>query len=400
MRIQVSEVGGFRVFAVTGINTISFGIQATPRRRRGPRLCGRTRSEGERARQDAGVQGIRVGHSQSQPNMQVSTLDHPVQSFVWDDFTANPDSDIRVLLPPAAGQTGKNLDRTAAPVPIGSGPSRCSAKDEHDVFFNRGVASSQAYEREFGNQTLDKLAKAQRARGARTGYARPGRGDSAVHRQRGSGDTLLCSFYEFRYQPVAEALKTATTRGVDVRIIIDAKVNEFTDKKGDFHPSFPREDNLKAIAEAGIPRSCIIRRQANPNDIQHNKFMVLLEGATQTHRGVDGIDEHLGRAASPVRPTSATGCANATAARSSRSTGTCSRPIPGSAKRDDPRPRKGRRRRSPGRGGARHRPPTVAEIPDGAPPCSARAQARGAEPLRRPGRTRPTISRASRSPSV
>ena len=55
-------------------------------------------------------------------------------------------------------------------------------------------------------------------------------------------------------------------------------MNEYTDKKGKFHPSFPREENLQAIKDAGIRKSHIIERDANPSDIQHNKFMVLLKG--------------------------------------------------------------------------------------------------------------------------
>ena len=58
-------------------------------------------------------------------------------------------------------------------------------------------------------------------------------------------DTLLCCFYEFRYLPVAKALKEAIDRGVNVEIIIDAKVNETVDKKGKKHESF----RVKTISE-------------------------------------------------------------------------------------------------------------------------------------------------------
>lgn len=96
-------------------------------------------------------------------------------------------------------------------------------------------------------------------------------------RQAKKGDTLLCCFYEFRYRPVADELKVAIDRGVEVQLIVDGKVNEHTDKKGKFHPSFPREDNLSMLAEANIPEEQVILREAKPNDIQHNKFMVLLK---------------------------------------------------------------------------------------------------------------------------
>src|SRR5262249_477263 len=88
-------------------------------------------------------------------------------------------------------------------------------------------------------------------------------------------------FYEFRYEPVLQALKKAIDRGVNVKIIIDAKVNETTDKNGKFHESFPREENLRMIEKVKIPVASIIRREAKPNEIAHNKYMVLLKGTEQ-----------------------------------------------------------------------------------------------------------------------
>ena len=63
-----------------------------------------------------------------------------------------------------------------------------------------------------------------------------------------------------------------------LRLIVDAKVNERTDKDGKFHESFPREENLRTLEKAGIPEANVILREAKPNEIQHNKFMVLLKG--------------------------------------------------------------------------------------------------------------------------
>ena len=78
------------------------------------------------------------------------------------------------------------------------------------------------------------------------------------------GDTLLCCFYEFRYLPVAVALKRAITRGVKVQIIIDAKENGSKKRKT---KAFPRLENLKTIRDAKLPASSIIKRQANPAKI-------------------------------------------------------------------------------------------------------------------------------------
>jgi phosphatidylserine/phosphatidylglycerophosphate/cardiolipin synthase-like enzyme len=153
----------------------------------------------------------------------------------------------------------------------------------HDVFFNRGVASSQAYAREFQNQKPDEIADAEKRKGAFQWLSRDL--DEALFKfidQAQAGDTLLGCFYEFRHAPAADRLKAAIDRGVTVRLILDAKVNEFTDKDGTFHESFPRVDNKATVAKAKLPDSAIaLWREHNPSDIQHNKFLVLLRGAAE-----------------------------------------------------------------------------------------------------------------------
>ena len=97
------------------------------------------------------------------------------------------------------------------------------------------------------------------------------------------GDTLLCCFYEFHYQPVVDALAKAIKSGVDVHIIYDAKKNgkpaTATKKKVD---DFPRKVNQQAIKKANIPAKNLIPREAKPSNIQHNKFMVRIAGAAKT----------------------------------------------------------------------------------------------------------------------
>jgi len=282
MRFKSRPTDGFQVFAVTGVNTVSFAVQADANAKRG--LLGFMVERFDPAENQRFVMpGFKVFRSvvpQPQPHIQVSTSEHPVQSLFWDDFTGKPDRVYEYSFHPLRGRP-KNLDRTARPIAIRVRTEKLFSDEQHDVFFNRGVASSQAYERRFGLQRIDKLKPAKREEALR--WLRRDL-ETAILRfvgQARGGDTLLACFYEFRYQPVADALEAARTRGVDLRIIVDAKVNESTDKDGVFHPSFPREDNLEVIRKAGLPKSSIIRREANPADIQHNKFMVLLKGAAK-----------------------------------------------------------------------------------------------------------------------
>ena len=281
MRFKSKTVGGFTAYAVTGVNTVSFGIDATAEAKKGLLGFSVTRTDAKE-HESYTMPGFKVFRSiipNPDEDTVVSTTDHPVQSFVWDDFTAKPGYEYEYSFQPLRGAP-KNLDRSAKPIKIVIRTEPLTTPDNHDVFFNRGVASSQAYRRKFGNKKPDDLSP-KRAAEAHKWLARDL--EEAILRFIGSakkGEALHCCFYEFRYLPVAEALKKALDRGVDVQIIVDAKVNETTDKKGKFHESFPREENLRTISDAKLPDEAIIKRQARSSVIAHNKFMIRLTGKT------------------------------------------------------------------------------------------------------------------------
>lgn len=281
MRFKSQPKDGFQIFAVSGTNTVSFALTATTAARAG--LLGfqvdRAHPADNTSKTMLGFKVFRSVVPNPDENDPVSTADHPVQSFVWDDFTAQPDTIYEYSFKPLRG-TPSALDRTAAAISTKIRTEKLFSDDEHGIYFNRGVASSQAYKREFGNQKPDEMAPAKQKK-ALDWLIRDL--DDAILKfiaSAGAADSLHCCFYEFHYAPVLDALEAARQKGVDLQIIIDAKVNEFTDKDG-FHESFPREENLRAISDAGLPASVITRRDRNPSDIQHNKFMVLLKGAAK-----------------------------------------------------------------------------------------------------------------------
>jgi phosphatidylserine/phosphatidylglycerophosphate/cardiolipin synthase-like enzyme len=284
MRFRSQPAGGYVIHAVSGVNTISFAIDAAGADTAGLLGFGVERLDPQ-ADEQYFVYGFKVFRSvipAPTKGLIVSTRDHPVQSFVWDDFTAKSNHRYTYRFHPLKG-TPKNIDRSAAPISIEVRTEPLYTQGRHDVFFNRGVASSQAYERRFGNARPDDLKPASKRREALDWLSRDL--DNALLKfinNAKAGDTLLGCFYEFRYEPVATALKKAIDEGVDVQLIIDAKVNEHTDSKGKFHESFPRVENRKAVQKAGIPAARVHLREARRNDIQHNKFMVLLKGAART----------------------------------------------------------------------------------------------------------------------
>ncbi len=281
MRFKSIQIGGYQVFAVTGTNSVSFAIDFIKAETQG--LLGfaverHHPSEDERYF----LYGFKVFKSVlavPTPDIVVSTRDHPVQSFVYDDFTAKPGRTYTYYFYPLKGKP-KNLDRSAEPIPITIKTERVFSELEHDIFFNRGVASSQAYQRRFGNQSPEQLRKAGEAQKAKEAFAWLSRDlDDAILRfidQAETGDTLLGCFYEFRYEPVIEALKRAAVeRNVTLKIIVDAKENQTSTKE-----AFPREENLRQIEHAGLEIGTqVLLREARKNEIQHNKFMVLLKGS-------------------------------------------------------------------------------------------------------------------------
>jgi hypothetical protein len=292
MRFRSPSSGGIRVFAVAGTNTVSFGIHASKTARRG--LLGFAVERIDPAQNERHfVPGFKVFPSiipEPDENTYVSTHDHPIQSLVWDDFTAEPGRDYTYVFHPLAG-TPANLDRSrkAVSIEVRTEPLYGEA---HDVFFNRGVASSQAYAREFDNLSPDRQPSESKRLEALHWLSRDlDEAMIAFIRTAGSGDAIRGAFYEFGYAPVlAELAEAIATRGVDVRLVVDCKVNEHTvnEKQPDgsvkpvFHESAPRRKNLAAIAAAGLPESAIIRREARRSSIAHNKFMVLLTGNPRT----------------------------------------------------------------------------------------------------------------------
>src|SRR6476660_3376229 len=114
MRFKSSPTNGFQAFAVAGVNTVSFGITAAEEAR--PGLLGfavKRALKGERFEYRPGFKVFRSLIPHPTKDTRVSTKDHPIQSFVWDDFTAEPESEYLFRFHPIRG-TPKEPDRTAA----------------------------------------------------------------------------------------------------------------------------------------------------------------------------------------------------------------------------------------------------------------------------------------------
>jgi hypothetical protein len=207
------------------------------------------------------------------PGTPVPTSDHPVQSFQWGDYTASPRTTYRYRVVPVYGSPKLLEVRDASSVTVEvttegeeGGEEDGGGKTRHDVYFNRGVAGSQAYARKFGSTPPDPDAPQSEqmvwlSRGlfeALNGFIRKATGPDAADYQ------LRAMLYEFHYPPVGQAFKDAIAAGADVDIRFEAQ-------------SY-KEDNETMIAQVGIDANC--KPQVVRAGIRHNKFIVLI------HKGV------------------------------------------------------------------------------------------------------------------
>jgi phosphatidylserine/phosphatidylglycerophosphate/cardiolipin synthase-like enzyme len=190
-----------------------------------------------------------------------STFLHPIQAFLWGDYTVKPAQAYTYLIVPRYLRQGK----------LASGPpleltitTEDPALGTHAVIFNRGVAASQAYAREFGNKPPDAVP-------GRAAYAWLSRGlEEAlldfIGQAKGRGWGLRAAVYEFDYAPVLDAFRAASLRGADVAIVYD-------DKPGEGKPG---TKTTAALSAAGLGEGIVRARKASPSAISHNKFIILL----------------------------------------------------------------------------------------------------------------------------
>lgn len=283
MRFKSDTVRGIQVFAVTGTHVVSFGIRATATARKELLGFSLRRALGDEPPQP--VLGYKVFESviaRPTPKTKVDTWDHPVQSLIWDDFYVRPGQTYTFWFYPFRGTPAEPVRGEPVEIEVSTEPSSDGA---HDVFFNRGVTGSQSYAIKFDNIAPDKQPTRKKQLEAYEWLSRDlDERLLAFVDDAQPGDQIRGCFYEFSFGKVLTRLAAARRKGVDVKLVVDMKVNEsyIKSKNGKplakpvFVPSSPREHNIAAIGKARLPRSCIINREARPDDIQHNKFMVLI----------------------------------------------------------------------------------------------------------------------------
>ena len=208
-----------------------------------------------------------------QPGERRSTLEHPIQSFLWGHYSATPDRAYRYTVRPLYGEPG-NL-RAGSDVAV---DVRTEANDRgtHAIYFNRGAIPSQKFADLFDNRgpadvndpTADDVKWL--SRGLLFAAL------DFIGQARGPQFELRAAVYEFSYLPILDAFTQASASGAPVRVIYEAGQRK---EEGMLIDTSTTKGNREAIEAAGLqdqPNLTLIERTKR-RAIPHNKFIVLLE---------------------------------------------------------------------------------------------------------------------------
>jgi hypothetical protein len=262
MRRRVSS-GGVTVQAIAGNNAVFFGLDLDDDTRAGCLGFSVHRTDHDPVQPEAywlrGFKTFRSVVPQPDPNNFYSTREHPIQGFAWSDYTAKPGHQYTYRFVPRYGMPKTLSDRAGIEATLDISTND-PAQGTHGVYFNRGVAASQAYANKFGRRP-DHLPSEKRAEAYEwlsRGLAEAiiefiGQAKSGTH-------ALRAAVYEFTEPDVLQAFKKAHDAGADVQVVYHAK----NDKEGDL--------NRAAISDEAVPASILIER--TNAKIAHNKFII------------------------------------------------------------------------------------------------------------------------------
>jgi phosphatidylserine/phosphatidylglycerophosphate/cardiolipin synthase-like enzyme len=262
MRKRVKK-GPLSVHAVAGSYVVLLGIDMTESASEGVLGFAIQRTDHSNKNRRDWLAGFKVfPGAEVKKGALVSTRQHPLQSFLWADMTTRLAHEYTYRVVAMRGEPGALKESEEVSV-------RVSMEDEdegtHAVYFNRGVAGSQAYVRKFGDKRPTEVPNNRAWEWLSRGLAEAI--IAFVGQAKGSDFGLRASIYEFQQPDVLNAFKEASLGGADVKIVFDGRPNS---------ADAPNKHNREAIKEAGLEAITIPRTQS-PSYISHNKFIVLLK---------------------------------------------------------------------------------------------------------------------------
>jgi hypothetical protein len=150
MREKRTE-SGLTVHAIAGTHVVYIGTDLTNAKRKGC-LGFAVQREDHTEDERTWMRGLKTFEEVEpfpDPGVQVSSHEHPFQSFQWADYTAKPGHDYTYTVIPLYGKPSKLVDGDAVSVKV---KMESEFGSKHSVFFNRGAVASQEYARRFQNR--------------------------------------------------------------------------------------------------------------------------------------------------------------------------------------------------------------------------------------------------------
>jgi len=260
MRITKTN-GGLKVYAVAGSYVVLLGFDLAEADCDG--LLGfsihRTDHTENEAYYLSGMKAFAETDPGTPPGSLYSTKDHPIQSFQWADYSAKPGHTYTYTITANKGTPAQLTPHAQTVIDI---TTEDPQSGDHDIYFNRGVAASQAYVRRFGDREPKDVPN-------RKAFEWLSRGlyealEDFIRSSVPGRHALRIAAYEFNYDIVLKLVKEVLDTGVDIQIVYDARKD------------YPRIENREAIAAAGLGN--ISRERTQPKSyISHNKFIVKLD---------------------------------------------------------------------------------------------------------------------------
>ena len=263
-----AKKGPLSVHAVAGSYVVLLGIDMTESACKGVLGFAIERTDHTNKNRRDWLAGFKVfPGSKVEKGALVSTREHPLQSFLWADMTTRLAHKYTYRVVAMRGKPGALKESEEVSVRV---DMEDEDVDTHAVYFNRGVAGSQAYVRKFGDKRPTEVPNNRAwdwlSRGLAEAIV------AFVAQADGPKTGLRASIYEFQQPEVLKAFKEASLGGADVKIVFDARPNSANN---------PNKHNRQAIKEAGL-EAITIPRTESPSYISHNKFIVLLKNGKPT----------------------------------------------------------------------------------------------------------------------
>lgn len=261
----VKANGPLSVHVISGTHVVLFGINLEKTSRHGVLGFGIQRKDLVDKEKPVWLEGFKSFKQSRIPRGKlVRTNKQPIQAFLWGDYTARKDHEYEYRIVAMRGEPGDLTESEDVSV-IAKMDKEANAKNS--VYFNRGVAGSQAYVKKFQNKKPEKVGQKAfdwLSRGLLEALV------SFIRQAKNESWTIHAAVYEFQYVPILKEFKSAIDRGVKVMIVFDDKDRA----------NGPGERNKTAMSVAQIPETAIKPRKADSSYIPHNKFIVLLKNNT------------------------------------------------------------------------------------------------------------------------